>query len=77
MKERTNRQAWRITLAAALLPLAVGSAAQSAMHWGGTVDRTPQAVPAQASPPQCMALCAAEPTASGSSAAASVMRQAC
>ena len=45
MKARNSRQAWRIGLTASLLSLAVGSAAQSGMHWSGTVDRTTTAMP--------------------------------
>ncbi|MFT4178247.1 MAG: serine hydrolase domain-containing protein [Thermomonas sp.] len=44
MKERTSRQAWRVGLVAALLPMALGSTAQDAMHWRGAVNRT-QALP--------------------------------
>lgn len=42
MKERRIRHACRLALVSALLPLAVGTSAQSAMHWKGTVSRPPQ-----------------------------------
>ena len=42
MKENRIRQACRLALVTALLPFAVGSSAQSAMHWKGTVSRAPQ-----------------------------------
>ena len=59
MKARNSRQAWRIGLTASLLSLAVGSAAQSGMHWSGTVDRTTTAMPsagAQALDPDAIAV---------------------
>jgi len=42
MKEHRIRHACRLALVSALLPLAVGTSAQSAMHWKGTVSRAPQ-----------------------------------
>ena len=42
MKENRIRQACRLALVTALLPFAVGSSAQSAMHWKGAVSRAPQ-----------------------------------
>ena len=58
MKERGFRRAWRIGLVAALLPAAIGSAAQTALHWGGSVTRdpatrvAPQQLPAPLPEPQ-------------------------
>ena len=45
MKEHRIRLSWRLALATALLPFAVGSTAQSAMHWKGTVSRAPSPAP--------------------------------
>ena len=45
MKENRIRQACRLALVTALLPFAVGSSAQSAMHWKGEVSRAPLPVP--------------------------------
>ena len=42
MKEHRIRHACRLALATALLPFAVGTSAQSAMHWKGTVSRAAQ-----------------------------------
>ncbi|RZA19559.1 MAG: class A beta-lactamase-related serine hydrolase [Lysobacteraceae bacterium] len=41
MKDSSTRQAWRIGLVAALLPMALGSAAQSGLKWPGTNTNTP------------------------------------
>ena len=45
MKEHRIRHACGLALATALLPFAVGTSAQSAMHWKGTVSRAPQPAP--------------------------------
>ena len=48
MKDSSTRQAWRIGLVAALLPMALGSAAQGGLKWQGTA--TPSPAIAQAAP---------------------------
>ena len=42
MKEHHIRQACRLALFTVLLPFTVGTSAQGAMHWKGTVSRAPQ-----------------------------------
>ena len=49
MKENRIRQALRLALVTALLPFAVGSSAQGAMHWKGTVSRAPEPMPSASS----------------------------
>ena len=44
MKDSTNRQAWRIGLVAALLPMALGSAAQGGLKWQGAAAPVPDSV---------------------------------
>ena len=43
MKDNSTRQAWRIGLVAALLPMALGSAAQSTLRWQTPTPQTPPA----------------------------------
>jgi beta-lactamase class C len=43
MKDNSTRQAWRIGLVAALLPMALGSAAQSALKWQAPATQAPSA----------------------------------
>lgn len=43
MKDSSTRQAWRIGLVAALLPMALGSAAQSGLKWQGQPAPAPMA----------------------------------
>ncbi len=50
MKDSSTRQAWRIGLVAALLPLALGSAAQSSLQWSSPAPAASSATP-QASMP--------------------------
>ena len=45
MKDNSTRQAWRIGLVAALLPMALGSAAQSTLKWQTPVVQAPPASP--------------------------------
>jgi beta-lactamase class C len=46
MKGSRTRQAWRIGLVAALLPMALGSAAQSGLKWDGRATAAPSTAPA-------------------------------
>ena len=46
MKDSSTRQAWRIGLVAALLPMALGSAAQSGLKWQDQPARAPAPQPA-------------------------------
>jgi beta-lactamase class C len=45
MKDNSTRQAWRIGLVAALLPMAIGSAAQSTLKWQTPAVQAPSASP--------------------------------
>ncbi len=45
MKDSSTRQAWRIGLVAALLPMALGSAAQGGLKWQGTATPPPSQQP--------------------------------
>ena len=49
MKDNSTRQAWRIGLVAALLPMALGSAAQSGLKWQTPAAPTPSGSQAPAS----------------------------